>query len=158
MSVQLALLRSLSALRSSSACGCGLPRARGVNEQSRYARLNPCSSTVMRIATMFSRFVVWDISSTSTGDNWLFLRRRIAKSTMRRLLLPLFAFTLMATAQNTPTTRVPPSTPDLNELNQMIALGAPAPREVDLSGLPAGDKKALAKLIEAARLTNDVLR
>ncbi|HLZ93656.1 MAG TPA: hypothetical protein VKQ28_18260, partial [Candidatus Acidoferrum sp.] len=38
----------------------------------------------------------------------------------------------------------------------MIARFAPAPLEVDLSGLSAGDKKALATLIEAARLTNDV--
>src|SRR5215467_14443343 len=74
---------------------------------------------------------------------------------MRRLLL-LFAFTLMATAQNTPTTPAPPTTPNLEELNRMIARFAPAPLEVDLSGLSAGDKKALAKLIEAAHLTNDV--
>ena len=72
---------------------------------------------------------------------------------MRRLLISLFAFTLMATAQNTPTT---PTTPNLQELNQMIARFAPAPLEVDLSGLSAGDKKALAKLIEAAHLTDDV--
>ncbi|HLY92789.1 MAG TPA: hypothetical protein VKQ89_05995, partial [Candidatus Angelobacter sp.] len=49
-----------------------------------------------------------------------------------------------------------PSIPNLEELNRMIARFAPAPLEVDLSGLSAGDKKALAKLIEAARLTNDV--
>src|SRR5579859_7795659 len=75
---------------------------------------------------------------------------------MRRLLTFLFAFTLMATAQNTPTTKATPSIPNLEELNRMIARFAPAPLEVDLSGLSAGDKKALAKLIEAARLTNDV--
>src|ERR1051325_1504802 len=75
---------------------------------------------------------------------------------MRRLLIPLFAFTLMATAQNTPTTATHASVPDLNELNRMIARFAPAPLEVDLSGLSAGDKKALAKLIEAAHLTDDV--
>src|SRR5579859_2209146 len=75
---------------------------------------------------------------------------------MRRLLTFLFAFTLMATAQNTPTTKATPSVPNLEELNRMIARFAPAPLEVDLSGLSAGDKKALAKLVEAARLTNDV--
>src|SRR5579859_2991561 len=75
---------------------------------------------------------------------------------MRRLLTFLFAFTLMATAQNTPTTKATPSVPNLEELNRMIARFAPAPLEVDLSGLSAGDKKALATLIEAARLTNDV--
>jgi hypothetical protein len=75
---------------------------------------------------------------------------------MRRILIPLFAFTLMAAAQNTPTTPAPPSVPDLNELNRMAARFAPAPLKVDLSGLSAGDKKALAKLIEAARVTNEV--
>src|SRR5579859_8125197 len=75
---------------------------------------------------------------------------------MRRLLIPFFAFTLMATAQNTPTTTAAPSIPNLEELNRMIARFAPAPLEVDLSGLSAGDKKALAKLVEAARLTNDI--
>jgi peptidase M49-like protein len=73
---------------------------------------------------------------------------------MRRLLIPFFALTLMATAQNT--TPASSSAPDLNELNRMIARFAPAPLQVDLSGLSAGDKKALAKLVEAARLTNDV--
>jgi peptidase M49-like protein len=62
----------------------------------------------------------------------------------------------MATAQNPPTTKATPSSPNLEELNRMIARFAPAPLEVDISGLSAGDKKALAKLIEAARLTNDV--
>ncbi|HET9839437.1 MAG TPA: hypothetical protein VFR84_14495 [Candidatus Angelobacter sp.] len=75
---------------------------------------------------------------------------------MRQLLIFFFAFTLMATAQNTPTTAAPAAVPDLNELNRMIARFAPAPLEVDLSALSAGDKKALAKLIEAARLTNDI--
>jgi len=62
----------------------------------------------------------------------------------------------MATAQNKPTSLTPPPPPNLEELNRMIARFAPAPLQVDLSGLSAGDKKALAKLIEAARLTNDV--
>ena len=73
---------------------------------------------------------------------------------MRRLLTFFFAFTLMATAQKTP---APPSQfPNADELNQMAARFAPVPLNVDLSGLSAGDKKALAKLVEAARLTNDV--
>src|ERR1041385_1242490 len=75
---------------------------------------------------------------------------------MRQLLTFFFAFTLMATAQNTPTTTATPSIPNAEELNQMAARFAPAPLDVDLSGLSAGDKKALAKLVEAARLTNDV--
>ncbi len=72
---------------------------------------------------------------------------------MRRLLIFFFAFTLMATAQKTPTS---PSYPDAAELNRMIARFAPAPLQVDLSGLSAGDKKALAKLIEAGHVVNHI--
>jgi hypothetical protein len=75
---------------------------------------------------------------------------------MRRLLILFFALTLMATAQNTPTSPAPPSSPDLNELNRMAARFAPAPLEVDLSGLSAGDKKALARLIEAGGIVNHI--
>jgi Peptidase family M49 len=70
---------------------------------------------------------------------------------MRRLLIFLFAFTVMATAQKTP---APPTFPDAAELNRMAARFAPAPLNVDISGLSAGDQKALAKLIEAARIVN----
>ncbi len=38
----------------------------------------------------------------------------------------------------------------------MAARFAPAPLNVDISGLSAGDKKALAKLIEAARIVNQL--
>jgi len=78
---------------------------------------------------------------------------------MRRLPIILLTITfilgctLMATAQNTPPS---PSLPDAQALNKMAARFAPAPLEVDLSGLSAGDKKALAKLIEAARVLNDL--
>ncbi len=76
---------------------------------------------------------------------------------MRRLVtFSLLLFTLMATAQNTPKSPAPPSSPDLNELNRMAARFAPAPLEVDLSGFSAGDKKALAKLIEAGRIVNHI--
>jgi hypothetical protein len=60
----------------------------------------------------------------------------------------------MATAQKTP---APPSQfPNADELNRMAARFAPAPLEVDLSGLSAGDKQALAKLIEASKSLNEV--
>ena len=78
---------------------------------------------------------------------------------MRRLLTVLstltftLAFTLMATAQKTP---APPAFPDATELNRMAARFAPAPLDVDLSGLSAGDKKALAKLIEAGKIVNEI--
>ncbi len=71
---------------------------------------------------------------------------------MRRLLTFLLATTIMATAQKT---QAPPSQfPDADELKRMAARFAPAPLDVDLSGLSAGDQKALAKLVEAARMIN----
>src|SRR5277367_1347059 len=48
------------------------------------------------------------------------------------------------------------TSPDLSQLNQMIARFAPAEMRVDLSGLSAGDRRALSKLIEAARLYNRI--
>src|ERR1041385_2926161 len=76
---------------------------------------------------------------------------------MRRLLTFLLVSTIMATAQKTPAPASSPNAaPSADELNQMAARFAPVNLEVDLSSLSAGDKKALAKLIEAARLTNDV--
>src|SRR5437660_827893 len=75
---------------------------------------------------------------------------------MRRLLTFLLVSTAMATAQKTP---APPSSfPDAAELNRMAARFAPAPLNVDISGLSAGDKKALAKLIEAARIVDPLFR
>src|SRR5689334_5810040 len=76
---------------------------------------------------------------------------------MRRLLTFLLVSTIMATAQKTPAPASSPNAaPSADELNQMAARFAPVPLEVDLSSLSAGDKKALAKLIEAARLVNGV--
>ena len=46
--------------------------------------------------------------------------------------------------------------PDLRELNRMIARFAPAELKVDTSGLSAGDKQALQKLIEAARVIDSL--
>jgi hypothetical protein len=48
------------------------------------------------------------------------------------------------------------SAPDLNELNQMAARFAPTPLQVDTATLSAGDKKALVKLIQAARIVNHI--
>lgn len=71
---------------------------------------------------------------------------------MRRLLTFLLVMTAMATAQKT---SAPPSQfPNADELNQMAARFAPAPLDVDLSALSAGDKKALAKLVEAGHVIN----
>ncbi|MDP9114803.1 MAG: hypothetical protein M3O20_14135 [Acidobacteriota bacterium] len=46
--------------------------------------------------------------------------------------------------------------PDLAELNRMIARFAPAELKVDTSGLAAGDKQALEKLLEAARVLDGI--
>ena len=46
--------------------------------------------------------------------------------------------------------------PDLAELNRMIARFAPAELKVDTTGLAAGDKLALQKLIEAARVIDKI--
>jgi hypothetical protein len=61
----------------------------------------------------------------------------------------------MATAQKTPApASAETSFPTADELNQMAARFAPVQLNVDLSALSAGDKKALAKLIEAGRIVN----
>jgi hypothetical protein len=46
--------------------------------------------------------------------------------------------------------------PDLNQLQQMTARFAPVKIKYDISKLSSGDKKALAKLIEAAKILNFV--
>ena len=45
---------------------------------------------------------------------------------------------------------------NLTQLERMIARFAPTEVRVDVSGLSAGDRKALAKLIEASRVLNDL--
>src|SRR6185295_5329801 len=62
-----------------------------------------------------------------------------------RTLAPfLFCVTLMA------------AIPDLPELNRMIARFAPGELHADTSKLSAGDQKALAKLLDAARVIDDI--
>lgn len=46
--------------------------------------------------------------------------------------------------------------PDLPELNRMTARFAPTELRVDTSSLPAGDQKALVKLIEVSRIIDDI--
>ena len=48
------------------------------------------------------------------------------------------------------------SLPDQAQLEKMIARFAPTPLKVDTSKLSKGDRAALAKMIQAARLLNDV--
>ena len=68
------------------------------------------------------------------------------------ILLILFAFmSSNAIAQDKS-----PNIPDLAQLQKMSARFAPTPLKVDTSKLSAGDRAALVKLIQAARLLNDV--
>lgn len=71
---------------------------------------------------------------------------------MRRILLALLILMTLCTAQETATTTT--SAPGLDELKAMVARFAPTPLEVNVSGLSAGDQKALVKLIQAARIVN----
>lgn len=64
---------------------------------------------------------------------------------MRTLLLLVMA-TIIASAAQT--------FPDAAELHRMAARFTPTPLEVDTSALSAGDKQALVKLIQAARIVN----
>jgi hypothetical protein len=59
------------------------------------------------------------------------------------LLIPMLALTA-------------PNVPDLTQLNEMIARFAPTELQADLSHLEPGDRKALAKLIEASAILNDI--
>ena len=74
---------------------------------------------------------------------------------MRRLVfLVLFlSSTVCATAGKKPAAA---KLPDAAELNKMASRLAPAELRVDISQLSAGDRKALAKLIEASRIVNDI--
>jgi hypothetical protein len=69
---------------------------------------------------------------------------------MRTLAFVLLLFPLLSFAQTKESNHVP----DLNELQVMIARFAPTPIVVDTSKLSAGDKQALVKLVQAARIVN----
>ena len=74
---------------------------------------------------------------------------------MRRLVfLVLFlSSTFCVTAEKKQTAA---KLPDAAELNKMASRLAPAELRVEVSQLSAGDRKALAKLIEASRIVNDL--
>src|SRR5437660_11239234 len=71
---------------------------------------------------------------------------------MRRILLAVLILMTTALAQETTS----PSAPGVDELNRMAARFAPTPLQVDTSSLSAGDKRALVKLIQAARIVNHI--
>src|SRR5689334_8895736 len=79
----------------------------------------------------------------------------LSLTSMRRIFLSSLLMLMMTTciAQETPTTT---SVPDLAGLKKMSARFAPTPLQVDTSGLSAGDRKALVKLVQAARIVNHI--
>jgi len=74
------------------------------------------------------------------------------KANLRDVLLVL----LIGGAAMAGATRKAPQPPGLAQLEKMTHRFAPTPLRVDISKLSAGDRQALPKLIEAARVLNDV--
>jgi hypothetical protein len=72
---------------------------------------------------------------------------------MRKLGLIVLLFGVVAVAQEK---KAAPAIPDLAQLKTMTARFAPTPLRVDLSGLSAGDRQALEKLVEAAKIVNHI--
>ena len=72
---------------------------------------------------------------------------------MYRLSLAFLLAITTCIAQKTDTTN---SVPNLAELKKMSARFAPTPLLVNTSGLSAGDKKALVKLVQAVRIVNRI--
>src|SRR5581483_2169729 len=68
------------------------------------------------------------------------------------LIVAMFFSASLAHSQAQKKTQIP----DLAQLNGMIARFAPTPYRVDTSRLSPGDKQALPKLIEAARILNRI--
>jgi len=67
---------------------------------------------------------------------------------MRLCIIAVFCSALLTMAQDKT------SFPDLARLKEMSARFAPTPLHVDQSGLSAGDRAALAKLIEAGQVVD----
>ncbi len=66
------------------------------------------------------------------------------------------ASTAVPTQTAAPAQAMSTNAPDLAQLQQMTARFAPTELNVDISGLSVGDRRALVKLIEAARLIDDI--
>ena len=72
---------------------------------------------------------------------------------MRRIFLASVLIMTTCIAQETTTTA---SAPDLAELKKMSARFASTPLQVDTAKLSAGDRKALVKLVQAARIVDHI--
>ncbi len=72
------------------------------------------------------------------------------------LLLLISAFTIAATAQKTTAPKAATQFPSTAELQKLAAQFAPTQMRVNVSALSVGDRQALIKLIQAARILNDI--
>ena len=89
------------------------------------------------------------------GQHVLNLPARCYLLRMRKLAVVLLLCSVVVAAQeNKP--KAAAGVPDLEQLSAMAARFAPAPLRVDISSLSAGDQKALAKLVEAAKIVNHI--
>jgi hypothetical protein len=75
---------------------------------------------------------------------------------MNRWLAPLAILCLTTACTLAEQKPAAGAAPDLPELQKRIARFAPTEMRVDLSGLSEGDRKALAKLVEAGRVIDDL--
>ncbi|HET7451866.1 MAG TPA: hypothetical protein VFL12_03950, partial [Thermoanaerobaculia bacterium] len=75
-----------------------------------------------------------------------------------RTLVPGLALAIVAAASSAATSgsAAPTALPDAAQLAKMAARLAPTPLPVDITRLSAGDRRALAKLVEASRVVNDI--
>jgi len=73
-----------------------------------------------------------------------------------RLILSILAVVTIMSVLSIAQKTVSQSSPDTAELKRMAARFAPTKMEVDISTLSAGDRQALAKLIEAAKIVNTI--
>jgi hypothetical protein len=71
---------------------------------------------------------------------------------MRKILLVMLCCGLVCAAAQKPAASIP----DLPALRTMAARFAPTALDVDISALSPGDRKALAKLVQAARIVNHI--
>jgi peptidase M49-like protein len=69
---------------------------------------------------------------------------------MKSMFASLLLLSLSAVAQQKT------AVPDLTQLNQMISRYAPTELRVDTGALPAGDRTAMIRLIQAARIIDDI--
>ena len=71
--------------------------------------------------------------------------------------LAILAWGTLSISAGAQTKKQPAEFPDQVELEKMAARFAPTPLRVEILGLSSGDRQALVKLIQAARVLDDVV-